>query len=500
MAVSITEAALTAPALTDTWETGGFLEIGNGVYRLDLPDAALASASGIDRVVVFGTVTGMVVLPVTIHLYAVWDELLTGSSHNIATSAGKRLRQIEEAFVPASGVITTVTDSHTFTLDTGAVATADYYIGNRLQLVEGTGAGQSRLIVAYTSGKVVTLDSNFTTNPDTSTLYEIIAADVHVSLSDADQAQGFVATYTNTTTITLDTAAVATTDYYKGSLIVFTHGTGAGQVREITGYTNGRVVTMSPALATALDTTTVWHVQAAVSAAEIVDEWELQSQSDPTGFHVNVKEVSGTAQAANDNSTDINTLITQVGTAGDGLTNINLPNQTMNITGDITGSLSGSVGSLTGHTNQTADHTASIAAIKAVTDDMKMKDTTVSSVDTADTKFILTDGLTANDDINNAVCSIYDVTGNVWSGPRRVVDYIHASKLVEIDADTPFAIQASDRVVIWNVSYATTAAAGSVTQGDINAIADQVWDETESDHLAGGSMGNKQSRSDRIGR
>ena len=68
--VSITEAALTTPLLTDTWETGGFLEIGNGVYRLDLPDAALASASGIDRVVVFGTVTGMVVLPVTIHLTA----------------------------------------------------------------------------------------------------------------------------------------------------------------------------------------------------------------------------------------------------------------------------------------------------------------------------------------------------------------------------------------------------------------------------------------------
>jgi len=66
--VSITEAALPTPALTDTWQTGGFLEIGNGVYRLDLPDAALASAAGIDRVVVFGAVTGMVVLPVTIHL------------------------------------------------------------------------------------------------------------------------------------------------------------------------------------------------------------------------------------------------------------------------------------------------------------------------------------------------------------------------------------------------------------------------------------------------
>jgi hypothetical protein len=37
-----------------------------------------------------------------------------------------------------------------------------------------------------------------------------------------------------------------------------------------------------------------------------------------------------------------------IGTAGAGLTNINLPDQTMNITGDITGNLSGSVGNVTG--------------------------------------------------------------------------------------------------------------------------------------------------------
>ena len=38
----------------------------------------------------------------------------------------------------------------------------------------------------------------------------------------------------------------------------------------------------------------------------------------------------------------------QIGTAGAGLSNINLPNQTMDIVGDITGNLSGSVGSVTG--------------------------------------------------------------------------------------------------------------------------------------------------------
>jgi len=43
----------------------------------------------------------------------------------------------------------------------------------------------------------------------------------------------------------------------------------------------------------------------------------------------------------------------QIGTAGAGLTNINLPNQTMDIVGNITGNLSGSVGSLTTNNDKT---------------------------------------------------------------------------------------------------------------------------------------------------
>lgn len=64
--VAITEAALATPALTDAHADGGFLEVGNGVYRLDLPDAACAAAA--KHVTVFGTVTGMIVLPVEIQL------------------------------------------------------------------------------------------------------------------------------------------------------------------------------------------------------------------------------------------------------------------------------------------------------------------------------------------------------------------------------------------------------------------------------------------------
>jgi len=56
--VDITEAALTA--LTDAHSDGGIEPIGNGYYRLDLPDAAVAD--GASGVLVEGTVTGMIVI------------------------------------------------------------------------------------------------------------------------------------------------------------------------------------------------------------------------------------------------------------------------------------------------------------------------------------------------------------------------------------------------------------------------------------------------------
>lgn len=55
---SITEATLSA--LTDAHSDGGFLHVGDGVYRLDLPDAAFAT--GAQYVDVGGTVTDMIVI------------------------------------------------------------------------------------------------------------------------------------------------------------------------------------------------------------------------------------------------------------------------------------------------------------------------------------------------------------------------------------------------------------------------------------------------------
>lgn len=64
--VGIDEAVLTTPLLTDSHEDGGFLAVANGRYRLDVPDAAFLT--GASQVTIGGTVTGMVVLPITIQL------------------------------------------------------------------------------------------------------------------------------------------------------------------------------------------------------------------------------------------------------------------------------------------------------------------------------------------------------------------------------------------------------------------------------------------------
>jgi hypothetical protein len=90
---------------------------------------------------------------------------------------------------------------------------------------------------------------------------------------------------------------------------------------------------------------------ASLTAAEIADAVWDEAQAD----HVAVGSFGITASEIADILVDT----AEIGAAGAGLTNINLPNQTMDIVGSITGSLSGSVGSVTGNVGGSV---ASVAA------------------------------------------------------------------------------------------------------------------------------------------
>jgi hypothetical protein len=108
---------------------------------------------------------------------AVWDELLTGATHNIPTSAGKRLRELSEAGVISSGTVLFATAS-TVKLETFEPSIVDIYKDYYVIITEGTGEGQIRLIKSYDLARVATLykDWDITpTNPDSK--YEVIPGD-----------------------------------------------------------------------------------------------------------------------------------------------------------------------------------------------------------------------------------------------------------------------------------------------------------------------------------
>ena len=174
----------------------------------------------------------------------IWDEVLNAAAHNVAGSAGRRLRQLGAASI--TGGTAQAGASNSITLAAGESATNEIYDNNLIVIVGGTGAGQSRVIVEYNgTSKVATVDQVWVTTPDNTSEYEILA-DHQSDISHHGLAQAGAAT-----TITLSSTASATDDVYVGSTIYLSTSTGSGQARLITDYDGTtKVATVSPAWVT----------------------------------------------------------------------------------------------------------------------------------------------------------------------------------------------------------------------------------------------------------
>lgn len=111
---------------------------------------------------------------------AVWDEVLTGATHNVTNSAGKRLRAIDAAFEVHSGTAQAGT-ANTITLDTGASATDNIYRGDRIVIIGGTGVQEHGICISYNgTTKVATMSENWVITPDATSEFEVVPADVDV--------------------------------------------------------------------------------------------------------------------------------------------------------------------------------------------------------------------------------------------------------------------------------------------------------------------------------
>lgn len=110
---------------------------------------------------------------------AVWDEILTGGTHNISNSAGKRLRQLLESTTASEG---TVVDAGATAsqFDTNLTEVDAFWNDTILIFIDGALAGQARTVQAYlnASGNL-TFDEVWTSVPANGTSFLLLATHVH---------------------------------------------------------------------------------------------------------------------------------------------------------------------------------------------------------------------------------------------------------------------------------------------------------------------------------
>jgi len=185
-----------------------------------------------------------------------WDEILTGLTHNIQNSAGKRLRDIT-ADITHSGTCQAGSTTNTIVLDTGASATSGSYDPSIIVIVEGTGAGQARMILEYAGAtRIAYVGRDWKVLPDGTSEF-LIFADAGWDSVNEGRAQGDGANG-----IILNALAKPIDDIYNGQTIFLRSGTGQDQVRLIQDYDGAtKVATVSSPWEVQPDATTNYVIR-----------------------------------------------------------------------------------------------------------------------------------------------------------------------------------------------------------------------------------------------
>jgi hypothetical protein len=244
---------------------GTLTHIGNGHYYADLTQAAVATAGDVivTRYSSANTAEGLgdQVYVISLDLEvdtpeAVWDEVLSAATHNVANSAGRRLRQISSPVTYEGTAQGPGTGNNQIQLEAAASAVDGTYDPSVVAIVGGTGSGQSRYILEYAGAtRTATVGRDWKTNPDATSEYIIFSNPGHEHVNEG-LAQGGGAS-----TITLNALASSSNDAYKGQTVFIRSGTGADQAGRVTAY-NGttKVATVTPAWPAATPDTTSGYV------------------------------------------------------------------------------------------------------------------------------------------------------------------------------------------------------------------------------------------------
>jgi hypothetical protein len=162
---------------------------------------------------------------------AVWDEALTGSTHNLPTSAGRRLRQINAPIIHEGTAQGPGSGNNQIQLDSGASASNGAYDPSIVAIVGGTGSGQSRIILQYVGAtRTATVHRGWRVAPNATSEFIIQSHADIVSVNEGLAQAG------GATTITLNADASSVDDTYVGQLVFIVSGTGEDQCGMVCAY------------------------------------------------------------------------------------------------------------------------------------------------------------------------------------------------------------------------------------------------------------------------
>ena len=337
--VAITEITQTAAGVH---ADGGFVHISDGICRLDLPDAACVA--GVDHVYVGGFFTGMIVIEAGINLvdYDPFDAVrmgmtqfdgITSLKEWLGALAGKQvanataLTEIKSSGA-GSGTFDEATDSteairevsddieshvHNLSHGSAGISTAPKLSPNGFVITEGASEGNTEDTTHALDGTTHDIED---AGPNTDVYYEFLAGDTEgvpilVSWHGYVNANGatvavFGYDFGNTAWV-----QIGSMEGNPGSVILTEDFTLTANLVEV-GVGTVRVRFFSTDATKIATDQILLEYTAVLSSSGIVDEWESQSQADPTGFHINQLEVAGTSQTANDNGADLTTLIARI--------------------------------------------------------------------------------------------------------------------------------------------------------------------------------------------
>jgi hypothetical protein len=184
----------------------------------------------------------------------VWDEVLTGATHNVQNSAGKRLRTLAQTVISSDVAQGPGTGPNQIQFSTAESSVDGTFDPALVAIVGGTGIGQCRRILEYAGAtRTATVNRNWKTAPDATSEYIIYADPGGPSTNE-----GLVRA-ASSNTVQLNTNAASVDDSYIGQTVYIVSGTGDDQSRMIIDY-NGttRTATIDGTWTTTPDTTSAY--------------------------------------------------------------------------------------------------------------------------------------------------------------------------------------------------------------------------------------------------